>query len=92
MNECEMALSRMIDMCLDIIDRSWLREEDREWYRNELRKFEDMIPERSENSDLSTGNGRGSDRASSGDAQVSRGLSPMAGGQEAPAPNQTRSP
>ena len=48
MNENEMVLSRMIDMCLDIIDRSWLREEDREWYRNELRKFEDMIPERSE--------------------------------------------
>ena len=71
MNECEMALSRMIDLCLDAIDNQRLSEEDREWYRNELRKFEEMIPERS-NSDLSTGNGRGSDRASSGDAQVSR--------------------
>lgn len=48
MNECEMALSRMIDLCLDAIDNQRLSEEDREWYRNELRKFEDMIPERSE--------------------------------------------
>ena len=48
MNECEMALSRMIDLCLDAIDNQRLSEEDREWYRNELREFEDMIPERSE--------------------------------------------
>ena len=48
MNECEMALSRMIDLCLDAIDNQRLSEEDREWYRNELWKFEDMIPERSE--------------------------------------------
>ena len=48
MNECEMALSRMIDLCLDAIDNQRLSEEDREWYRNELRKFEEMIPERSE--------------------------------------------
>lgn len=48
MNECEMALSRMIDLCLDAIDNQRLSEEDREWYRNELRKFDDMIPERSE--------------------------------------------
>ena len=48
MNECEMALSRMIDLCLDAIDNQRLSEEDREWYGNELRKFDDMIPERSE--------------------------------------------
>ena len=51
MNEYEEVLSRCIDLCLDMLDRSWLREEDREWYRNELRKFEDMIPERSGNSE-----------------------------------------
>jgi hypothetical protein len=75
MNETERLLSLCIDLCLDMLDRRFLSDEDRAWCRNELRVLEAMID------DVSGSHGCGAGEAPSSHERLHGRLSALAGRQ-----------